>query len=43
MSRFLVEYFRVPDPQFFSPENPYGFAIKYGDFGLTMGQSLHFL
>ena len=40
LSRFLVEYFRVPDPQFFSQINPYGFAFKYGEFGLTMGQFL---
>ena len=40
LSRFVVEYFRVPDPQFFSPENPYGFAYEFGDFGVTMGQSL---
>ena len=39
-SRFFVEYFRVPDPQFFSQANPYGFAFKIGDFGITMGQSL---
>ncbi len=40
LSRFFVEYFRVPDPQFFSPNNPYGFAYKLGDFGITMGQLL---
>lgn len=40
MSRFFVEYFRVPDPQFFSEQNPFGFAIVYGDIGLTMGQVL---
>ena len=39
-SRFFVEYFRVPDPQFFSQSNPYGFAFKLGDYGITMGQSL---
>ncbi len=39
-SRFLVEYFRVPDSQFFSQSNPYGFAFKLGDFGITMGQTL---
>lgn len=39
-SRFFVEYFRVPDPQFFSAVNPYGFAFKFGDIGITMGQSL---
>ena len=40
VSRFSVEYFRVPDPQFFSQANPYGFAFKLGDYGITMGQSL---
>ena len=40
LSRFLVEYFRVPDAQFFSSSNPYGFAFIFGDFGLTMGQAL---
>lgn len=39
-SRFFVEYFRVPDPQFFSLENPYGFALELGGFGITMGQAL---
>ena len=39
-SRFFVEYFRVPDPQFFSQANPYGFAFKFGDYGVTMGQTL---
>lgn len=40
LSRFIVEYYRVPDPQFFSPGNPYGFAFQVGDFGITMGQTL---
>ena len=40
ISRFFVEYFRVPDLQFFSDTNPYGFAFKFGEFGITMGQSL---
>ncbi len=39
-SRFFVEYFRVPDPQFFSEANPFGFAFTFGDVGITMGQSL---
>ena len=39
-SRFSVEYFRVPDPQFFSQANPYGFAFKFGEYGITMGQAL---
>lgn len=40
VSRFIIEYFRVPDPQFFSPQNLYGFALKFGDYGITMGQFL---
>ena len=40
LSRFFVEYFRVPDPQFFSTSNPYGFAFSYGEYGVTMGQAL---
>jgi len=40
MGRYFVEFYRVPDAQFFSAENPYGFAFKFGDFGLTMGQAL---
>lgn len=39
-SRFFVEYFRVPDPQFFSTLNPHGFAFNFGEFGVTMGQFL---
>ncbi|MDB3861709.1 prolipoprotein diacylglyceryl transferase [Paracoccaceae bacterium] len=39
-SRFFIEYFRVPDPQFFSSVNPYGFAFRFGDYGVTMGQAL---
>lgn len=40
ISRFLIEFYRVPDPQFFSNENPYGFAFSLGSYGVTMGQSL---
>lgn len=39
-SRYFVEFYRVPDPQFFSPSNPYGFAFLVGEYGLTMGQLL---
>jgi len=35
-----VEFFRVPDAQFFSTDNPYGFAYRFGEFGVTMGQTL---
>ena len=38
--RYFVEFYRVPDPQFFSEVNPYGFAYQFGDFGVTMGQTL---
>ncbi len=40
ISRFIVEFFRVSDPQFVSAENPYGFAIIFGQFGISMGQLL---
>ena len=40
LSRYFVEFFRVPDAQFFSSLNPYGFAFRIGEFGLTMGQAL---
>lgn len=40
ISRFIVEYFRVPDPQFLSLTNPYGFAFEFGHLGVTMGQAL---
>lgn len=40
VSRYVIEFYRVPDRQFFSPDNPYGFAYAIGDFGVTMGQAL---
>ena len=40
LSRFLVEFVRQPDAQFVTPDNPIGFAIGSGSFGLTMGQLL---
>lgn len=39
-SRFFVEYFRVPDPQFFSENNTYGYAFMIDKYGITMGQVL---
>jgi phosphatidylglycerol:prolipoprotein diacylglycerol transferase len=39
-SRYFVEFYRVPDAQFFSETNPYGFAYQFGDLGVTMGQTL---
>lgn len=40
IARFLVEFVRQPDAQFVSPGNPIGWAVQFGDFGLTMGQLL---
>ncbi len=40
IARFLVEFVRQPDVQFVSPGNPIGWAVQFGEFGLTMGQLL---
>lgn len=40
VTRYFVEFFRVPDPQFFSPENINGYAFTWHNFGITMGQAL---
>jgi phosphatidylglycerol---prolipoprotein diacylglyceryl transferase len=39
-ARFLVEFVRQPDHQFTSPDNPVGWAVQIGSYGLTMGQLL---
>ncbi|MGR3484407.1 MAG: prolipoprotein diacylglyceryl transferase [Paracoccaceae bacterium] len=39
-ARFAVELARQPDAQFTSPDNPVGYALPLGDWGLTMGQLL---
>lgn len=39
-ARFIIEFYRVPDPQFFSVDNPFGFAYRIGEYGVTMGQLL---
>ncbi len=39
LARVLVENFREPDDQFFQ-SNPHGYVIAFGDYGLTMGQTL---
>ncbi len=39
-ARFVVEFFRQADPQFISPDNPMGYIIQIGSFGLSMGQLL---
>ena len=40
LSRFWVEFYRVPDPQFFSDTNQDGFAYQLAHTGVTMGQAL---
>ena len=40
LSRYIVEFFRQPDAQFVSRGNPLGYAYQWGDWGLTMGQTL---
>ncbi len=40
LARFVVEFFRQPDAQFVSPGNPIGWAVQFGQVGLTMGQLL---
>lgn len=40
IARFLVEFVRQPDAQFQGPDNPLGWALDFGDWGLTMGQIL---
>ncbi len=40
LGRFIVEFFRQPDAQFVTPDNPIGYAVSFGSFGLTMGQIL---
>jgi phosphatidylglycerol:prolipoprotein diacylglycerol transferase len=40
MARFLVEFFRVADEQFITPDNPLGHVLSLGPLGVTMGQLL---
>ncbi|CAN0584374.1 unnamed protein product, partial [Ectocarpus sp. 12 AP-2014] len=40
IARFIVEFFRQPDPQFITPGNPMGLAWQIDGFGLTQGQAL---
>lgn len=40
IARFLVEFVRQPDAQFVGPDNPLGWRFDFGEWGLTMGQSL---
>ena len=38
--RFIVEFYRVADRQFITPDNPMGHVLRLGDAGVTMGQLL---
>ncbi|MDF1854431.1 prolipoprotein diacylglyceryl transferase [Pseudooceanicola sp.] len=41
LARFFVEFFRLADGQFISPDNPYGHVLRLTDsLGITMGQLL---
>lgn len=41
VSRFLVEFVRVADQQFITPDNPLGHVVQFGGgLGLSMGQCL---
>jgi len=40
VSRWIVEYFRQPDAQFTSADNPIGYIVTFAQTGVTMGQLL---
>jgi phosphatidylglycerol:prolipoprotein diacylglycerol transferase len=40
VGRFIVEFFRQADPQFITPDNPWGHVIEFLGTGVTMGQLL---
>ena len=40
IARFLVEFFRQPDAQFVTADNPLGLYLHLGGYGLTAGQIL---
>ena len=39
-ARFVVEFWRMADPQFITPDNPAGHVLRLGAAGLSMGQLL---
>lgn len=39
IARFIVEYFRESDPQFYE-SNPWGYALHWGEYGVSIGQLL---
>ncbi len=40
VARFIVEFFRQADAQFITVDNPMGFVMQIGEFGITKGQQL---
>ena len=40
LGRFIVEFFREPDAQFITLDNPAGHIVQFAGAGLTMGQLL---
>jgi len=40
LSRFVVEFVRQADAQFITPDNPLGYVVQAGEWGLSMGQLL---
>ncbi|MCH8466475.1 MAG: prolipoprotein diacylglyceryl transferase, partial [Roseinatronobacter sp.] len=40
LGRFTVEFFRQPDAQFITLDNPLGHVLSLGPLGVTMGQAL---
>lgn len=40
LARFAVEFFRQPDAQFVTPDNPLGLYVHFSGHGLTAGQLL---
>ena len=40
LARFFVEFFRQPDAQFITPDNPLGLYVHLHGYGLTAGQIL---
>lgn len=41
VARFIVEFFRLADAEFITPDNPYGHVLRLTEtFGITMGQLL---
>lgn len=40
LARVVVEFFRQADAQFITPDNPWGYVLRLGEAGVTMGQLL---